>query len=193
MPFRLQGCSSAAAEMPQQAAVALKGCSCTNMGGSCSGSVLLRIVPNLPSHPGAASVSMEGATPPPRSCIFMQLSILTRGSGAKPCPGGDREGQGHGWRWEQMAGRVTSVVRLSGPIIPPDGPPALLLFPVLGQGCQDKGSWEHRRVPKRMGCCRKSSSAHSFLACATPEISARMGTGHLLPIIWLGSTVFHPV
>lgn len=49
--------------------------------------------------------------------------------------GGDGGEQGHGWCWEQMAGRVTSVARLSGPIIPPDGPPALLPLPAPGRGC----------------------------------------------------------
>lgn len=65
--------------------------------------------------------------------------------------GGDRGGQGHGWRWEQMAGRVTSVVRLSGPIIPPDGPPALLLLPAPGRGCRDKGGREHRGAAQKDG------------------------------------------
>lgn len=66
-------------------------------------------------------------------------------------------GGGHGWRGEQMAGRVTSVARLSGPIIPPDGPPALLLFPAPGR----PGLPRQRRMAAMRGCPGSQRAAPS--------------------------------
>ena len=65
--------------------------------------------------------------------------------------------RGHGWRWEQMAGRVTSVVRLSGSIIPLDGPPALLPFPAPGR----PGLPRQRRPAATRGCPGRERAALS--------------------------------
>lgn len=85
---------------------------------------------------------------PAFTCHLWPALPLAPHTRAREGGGAKSEGQGHGWRWEQMAGRVTSVVRLSGPIIPPDGPPALLLFPAPGQ----PGLPRQRRLAATWAC-----------------------------------------
>lgn len=79
-------------------------------------------------HPPA--IAGQPSPPPPSPVLPLAPHTGAGGGGGVKRGGGDG---GHCWRWEQMAGRVTSVARLSGPIIPPDGPPALLPFPPPGR------------------------------------------------------------
>lgn len=124
-----------------------------------------RFRPPSPPYRFPVSICHHWPTPPPPPALLCPW-LPAPGLGEAVGRSGGGQG-GHGWCWEQMAGRVTSVARLSGPIIPPDGPPALLLFPAPGR----PGLPRQRRPAATWGCPGRRRAALSphllllLLAC----------------------------
>lgn len=83
------------------------------------------------------------------ACVIFLPPLVNPPSPALPlAPHTGAGGGGHGWRGEQMAGRVTSVARLSdcpAPLFLLTGlPPSSCFLLPAGRGCPDKGGWQRR-------------------------------------------------